>query len=136
MSEGWFGRTPGGLCSLGLNLVWCPKYRRGVLGGRVAARCGELLVQIADEHGWEIVANDVMPDPVVLFVGVGPPDALAAVVGAFKGRATRLLGAEFAYLGRLAKVMWSPSYFAAWVGCVWESTVRGDIEHQWGAVAC
>jgi putative transposase len=44
-----------------LHLVWCPKYRRRVLGGRVAARCGELVEQIAAENGWEIVAKEVMP---------------------------------------------------------------------------
>jgi putative transposase len=86
MSEGRFRRTPGGVCSLGLHLVWCPKCRRGILGGRVAARCGELLGQIAAERGWEIVAKEVMPDHVHLFVGVGPADAPAAVVRGFKGR--------------------------------------------------
>ena len=33
-----------------------------------------------------------------------------------------------------AKVLWSPSYFAASVGYVSESTVRRYIEHQWDAV--
>ena len=82
VSEGRFRRTPGGVCSLGLHLVWCPKYRRRILGGRVAARCGELLEQIAGEHGWQIVAKEVMPDHVHLFVRVGPTDAPAAVVRA------------------------------------------------------
>ena len=50
MSERRFRRTPGGVSSLGLHVVWCPKYRRRILGGRVARRCGELLEQIADEH--------------------------------------------------------------------------------------
>lgn len=59
MSGQRFRRTPGGVCSLGLHLVWCPKYRRRVLGGRVALRCGELLDQVAAEHGWEIVAKEV-----------------------------------------------------------------------------
>ncbi|WP_369830866.1 transposase [Mycobacterium sp. 1245852.3] len=35
------------MCSLGLHLVWCPKYRRRIFGGHVAARCDELLGQIA-----------------------------------------------------------------------------------------
>lgn len=136
MSERRFRRTPGGVCSLGLHLVWCPKYRRRVLGGRVAARCGELLEQVADEHGWEIVAKEVIPDHVHLFVRVVPPDAPAQVVRAFKGRTARVLRAEFPYLRRLTKVLWSPSsYFAASVGYVSESTVRRYIEHQWDAVA-
>jgi putative transposase len=59
----------------------------------------------------------------------------AAVVRAFRGRTARVLRAEFHYLRRFAKVLWSPSYFAASVGNVSESTVRRSIEHQWDAVA-
>jgi len=134
MLERRFRRTPAGVCSLGLHLVWCPKCRRRILGGRVAARCGELLEQIAAERGWEIVAKAVMPDQVQLFVRVGPTDAPAAVVRAFTGRTARVLRAEFGYLRGFARVLWSPSYFAASVGDVWESTVRGYIEHQCDAV--
>ena len=108
MSQRRFGRTPGGVCLLG---------------------------QITAEQGWEIVAREVMPDHVHLLVRVGPTDAPAQVVGAFKGRTARVLRAEFRYLCGFAKVLWSPSYFAASVGYVSESTVRRYIEHQWDAVA-
>jgi putative transposase len=113
MSQRRFHRTPGEASSLVLHLVWCPKYRRRILGGRVAARCGELLEQIADERSWQIVAKEVMPDDVYLFVRVGAADAPAAVVRAFKGRTARVLRREFPYLRNRAKVLWSPSYFAA-----------------------
>lgn len=116
-------------------MVWCPKYRRRVLGGRVGARCGELLEQIAEEYGWVLVAKEAMPDHVHLFVRVDPADAPAAVLRAFKGRTARMLRAEFPYLRRFAKVLCSASYFAASVGYVSESTVRRYIEHQWDAVA-
>jgi putative transposase len=129
-----FRHTPGGVCSLGLHLVWCPKYRRRVLGGRVAGRLDELLRQIAAEHGWQIVAHEVMPDHVHLLVRVGPADAPASVVRAVKGRTARELRQEFPYLRNDAKVLWSPSYFAASVGYVSETTVRRYIEHQWDAV--
>lgn len=135
MSERRFRRIPGGVCSLGLHVVWCPKYRRRVLGGRVARRLDELLGQIAAEHGWEIVAKEVMPDHVHLLVRVGPTDAPAQVVRAFRGRTARVLRQEFPHLGQFAKVLWSPSYFAASVGYVSEATVRHNIEHQWDAVA-
>ena len=135
MSARWVRRTLGGVCSLGLHLVCCPEYRWRVLGGRVAARCGELLEQIAAEHGWEAVAREVIPDDVHLFVRVGPTDASVAVVRALGGRTARLLRAEFPYLRRFARVLRSPSYFAASVGCVSQSTVRRYSEHQWDAVA-
>jgi putative transposase len=101
----------------------------------VAARCGELLEQIADEHDWQVVATDVMPDQVHLFVRVSPIDAPAGLVCGFSGRTARVPRQEFAFLRRLAKVLWSPSYFAASGSCVSESTVRRYIEHQWDAVA-
>ena len=135
MSERRFRRTPGGVCSLGLHVVWCPRYRRRILGGRVARRLGELLEQVAEEHGGQIVATEVMPDQVHLLVRVGPAGAPAQVVRAVKGRTARVLRGEFPHLGNHAKVLWSPSYVVASVGYVSESTVRRDIEHQWDAVA-
>jgi putative transposase len=75
-----------------------------------------------------------MPDQVHVLVGIGPIDAPAAVVRAFKGCSARVLRQGFPHLGNHAKVLWSPSYFAASVGYVSESTVRRCIEHQWDAV--
>jgi putative transposase len=123
------------VCSLGLHRVWCLKYRRRVLDGAVAARCGELLEQVAAEHGWEIVPEEAMPDHGHLFVRFGPADTPASTVRAFKGRTARLLRAEFLFLWRGARVLWSPSCFAASVGHVSETTVRRCSEHQWDAVA-
>ncbi|BBX88630.1 IS200/IS605 family transposase [Mycolicibacterium boenickei] len=122
MSERRFRRTRGGVCSLGLHPVWCPKYRCRILGGRVAARCGELLEQVAGEHGWEFVTEEVLPDHVHLFVRIGLTDTRAQAVRAFNGCTTRVLRAEFRYLRRLAKVLRSPLH------C-------GYIGHQWDAVA-
>jgi putative transposase len=124
MSQRRFRRTAGGVSSLGLHVVWCPKYRRRILGGRVARRLGELLEQIGNERGWEIVAKEVMADHVHLFVRVWPTDAPAVVVQAFKGRTAPVLRQEFPHLRNHAKVLWSPSYFAASVGYVSEFTVR------------
>lgn len=135
MSGQRFRRTPAGVCSLSLTLVLCPRYRRRVLGRRVARRLDELIEAITAEHGWHIVAHELMPDHVNLFARVGPTDAPAAVVRAFQGRTARVLRAEFPHLRNSAKVSWSPSHPAAAVGYVSESTVRCHIEHQWDKVA-
>lgn len=132
MSDARFRRSAGGVTSLGLHLVWCPKYRRRVLGSRVATRLDELLAEIATENEWEILAGEVMPDHVHIFVRVRPTDSPAEVVRRFKGRTSRVLRAEFPWLGR-QRVLWSKSYFAASVGYVSEQTVRRYIEHQWDA---
>jgi len=40
MCAGRFRRTPRTVSSLGLHVVWCPKYRGRNLGARAAAGCG------------------------------------------------------------------------------------------------
>ena len=132
MSDPGLRRGAGGVSSSGLHLVWCPKYRRRLLGGRVATRLDGLLDEIAAENGWQIVAREVMPDHVHILVRVRPTDSPAEVVGRFKGRTSRVLRSEFSWLGR-RRVLWSKSYFAASVGYVSEQTVRRYIEHQWDA---
>jgi len=133
MSGQRFRRTSGGW--LGLHLVWCPKCRRRVLGGWVACRRDELIEQLAGEHGGLIVAHDVMPDHVYLYVWIGPRDSPAAVVWAFNGCTAWVLRAEVPYLGQFANVLWLPSYLAAAVGYVSETTVCRDIEQHGDAVA-
>lgn len=32
-------------------VVWCPKYRRRVIGGRMEARLKEIIVEVIDEKG-------------------------------------------------------------------------------------
>lgn len=134
MSTARFRRSCGGVTSLDLHVVWCRKYRRRILGGRVAARLNGLVEKIADDHGWEIVASEVMADHLHIFVRARATDSAAEVVEAFKGRTSQALRAEFPWLGRKS-VLWSKSYFAASVGYVSESTVRRYIEHPWDEAA-
>ncbi|MFC8245635.1 IS200/IS605 family transposase [Streptomyces chartreusis] len=124
-------RFSGGVYDLGLHVVWCPKYRRPVLGGRVAARLEELIGVKAEERGWEIIALEVMPDHVHLFVKHGPKDSASFVANQFKGFTSRVLRAEFPHLKSQMPTLWSSSYFAASVGAVSAATVEEYINTQW-----
>ena len=52
------------LHSLKYHFVWCPKYRKEVLVGRIEARLRELLYEIANNMGVEIEALEIMSDHV------------------------------------------------------------------------
>ena len=121
--------SAGGVTSLGLHVVWCPKYRRRILRGPVARRLDELLAVVATEN-WEIVASEVMADHVHLFVRVRPTDSPAHVARLLKGRTSRVWRQEFPWLCH-NRALWSTSYFAASVGYVSEATVTCSLEHQW-----
>jgi putative transposase len=119
-----------GVYDSGLHVVWCPKYRRRVLGGRVAERLDELIRQKADEHGWTVVALEVIPDDVHLFVKHDPKSSASYVANQFKGFTSRVLRAEFPHLTSRLPTLWSPSYFAASVGAVSAKTVQRYIDTQ------
>lgn len=122
MSERRFGRTPDRM-SLAVYSLWCTKYRN--LGGRVAAEDG----------GWQIVAKEVMPDYVRLFVRVGQTDASAQVVHRFKGRTARVLRHELPHLCSRSTAVWAPSYFATSVEYLSASAVRRGGEQQWAVAS-
>jgi putative transposase len=111
------------------------KYRHGVRGGRVGLRLTELLEQIADEHGCQIVAKEVLPDHWHSLLWVSADDVSTSVVRALKGRGARVLRQEFPHLRNHAKVLWSPSYFVASVGYFSKSAARLYIHRRWDAVA-
>jgi REP-associated tyrosine transposase len=123
--------SAGAAYDLGLHVVWCPKYRRPVLEGRVAARLRELIGEKAAANGWRVVACEVMPDHVHLFVKTSPADSPAHVANQFKGYTSRVLRDEFPHLRSRLPTLWSKSYFAATAGAVSAATVQRYIDTQY-----
>ncbi len=121
----------GAAYSLGYHLVWCPKYRRQVLVGPVVERLRELIGQKCDEHGWSIVALEVMPDHVHLFVRADPTASPSYIANQFKGSSSKVLREEFPQLRKRLPTLWSRSYFVSSVGNVSAATIQKYIETQW-----
>jgi putative transposase len=70
---------------LNLHFVWCPKRRKKVLIGDIAKRLREIFLALALEKSWDILALEIAPDHVHLFVGVKPTDASNQVIKRSKG---------------------------------------------------
>jgi putative transposase len=118
-------RFSGGVCDRRLHVVWCPKYRRRVLGGWVGQRLDELIREKAEERGWEIVALDVMPEQV--FVKHDPKASASYGANQFTAYTSRVLRTEFPHLKPRPPTLWSSSYFAASVSA---ATVRRYLDTQ------
>ena len=123
--------SAGGVYDLGLHVVWCPKYRRQVLSGQAGIRLRELIDAKAAEHGWRIVACEIMPGHVHLFARTTPKDSPAFAASQFKGSASRALRQEFPHLRSRLPTLWSRSYFAASVGAVPAAAVQRYIDTQY-----
>ena len=111
------------------HVMWCPKYRRGVLAGRVEVRLKEIIFEVMDGAGGEVIEVEVVPDHVHLLAEVPPAVALSKLVQKLKGRSSRLVRAEFPPLRRLA-ALWSPSWFVSTVGGAPLEVVRRYVENQ------
>src|SRR5690606_957827 len=107
------------------------KYRRPLLGGQVKYRLEELIPAKAGENGREIVALEVMPDHVHLFVKPHTKNSPSYVASQFKGFTSHHLRSDFPPLHSQVPTLCRPSYFVATVGAVSAETVQRYIETQY-----
>lgn len=112
------------------HVVWCSKYRRRVLGGRIEARLTEIIREVVAEKGAWLVALEVMPDNVHLLVEVDPQFGVHRLVKAVKGRSSRLLRQEFPSLKSRLPTLWTNSYFVATTGGAPLAQVKRYVEQQ------
>jgi putative transposase len=84
-----------------VHLVWIPKRRKRVLMGEVAKCLRQIINELALEKDWDVLALEVAPDHVHLFVEHQPDIAINQIVKAFKGRSYYMLRKEFPKLLKL-----------------------------------
>ena len=114
------------------HFVWIPKYRRELLVGEVAEYTKEVLKSIAEELGCEIIALEVMPDHIHLFVNCPPRYAPSYLANYFKGKSARLILKKFPELRKRTNgKLWTRSYFVSTAGNVSSETIKKYIEEQW-----
>jgi putative transposase len=111
------------------HFVFCPRYRRKVLVKQVETRFKELVQELCKENDWFIVAMEVMPDHVHLFLNVLPVDSPADIMAKLKGATSRSLRQEFKHLNHLPS-LWTRSYFVSTAGNVSSETVKRYVEEQ------
>ncbi|MEU4644639.1 IS200/IS605 family transposase [Micromonospora sp. NPDC023814] len=114
------------------HVVWCPKYRRRVLDGRVEERLKQLIREVVEERGAWLAALEVMSDRVYLLVEVDPQYGVHRLVKAIKGRTSRVLREEFPSLRSRLPTLWTNSYFVATTGGASLAAMERYVEQQRG----
>jgi putative transposase len=113
------------------HLIFCPKRRKKVLVGDIAADLDSLVRQKCEEQGWIVRELAILPDHVHLFVQVRPTDAASEVVRQVKGYTSRILRDRYPELLKLPS-LWTRSFFAASAGNVSKATMERYIAAQKG----
>lgn len=111
------------------HFVFCPKRRRRVLVGCLRERLIELLNLKVQELEWNVIALEVMPDHVHMFIGVDPDVSPTQVMHRLKGFTSRVLRKEFPHLLKLPS-LWTRSYFVSTAGNVSSQKIQHYIQEQ------
>lgn len=112
------------------HVVWCPKYRRKVLHSGVDERLKQVVHEVCNELGAELMGLEVMPDHVHLLVGVDPQFGVHRLVKRIKGKSSRVLREEFPWLKSRIPSLWTNSYFVTTTGGAPLAAVKKYIENQ------
>lgn len=112
------------------HVVWCPKYRRKVIGGLLEQRLREIIAEVINEKGAWLIELETMPDHVHLLVEVDPQFGVHRLVKAIKGRSSRVLREEFPWLKSKLPSLWTNSYFVATVGGAPLSVIKRYVQTQ------
>jgi putative transposase len=112
------------------HVIFCPKYRRSVLNGKIADRLKEIIKEKQGAFGYEILDMEVMPDHVHLLIDVDPKIGIYHVVTQIKGYTSKTLRLEFPELKKRLPTLWTHSKFISTVGAVTLEVVKRYIEEQ------
>jgi len=111
------------------HVVWCPKYRRKKLYGKVRRRFGEIMHDLCRQKGVTLVEGHAQPDHVHLCLSIPPKYSVAGIVGFLKGKSAIRLNQEFGNKRSTGKYFWIRGYFVSTVGLDVE-VLRNYIRHQ------
>jgi putative transposase len=111
------------------HLIWCPKRRRKVLIGDVKDRLEQLIHEVAEEQGWQIIELAIQPDHVHLFIRSNPYTLPTDMARLLKGRSAHDLREEFPHLKRMPS-LWTRSTFYSTAGHVSSEIIQQYIARQ------
>ena len=125
-----YGR--GYVYSLQYHIVWCTKYRKQVLRGKIEDQCKEILYDIAKEYGFQIQAMEMMPDHVHMLLDCKPQFYIPDMIKIMKGNTARKLFLSFPELKQQlwGGHLWNPSYCVVTVSDRSYDQVKRYVEGQ------
>lgn len=113
------------------HIVFIPKYRRKEIYGRLRADIGQILRQLCEYKGVEIVEAHAMSDHIHMLVKIPPKLAVSSFMGYLKGKSSLMIFERHANLKYKYgnRNFWAKGYFVSTVGLNTE-VVKEYIKNQ------
>ena len=129
MNQNKYTRRNTSVSQINYHFVFCPKRRKKVLINDIGRRLEEIIYQKAKELECDVLALEIMPDHVHLFIRCPPTIAPHQIMFKIKGASSRLLRKEFPRLLKLPS-LWTRSYYCGTAGDVSSETIKKYIANQ------
>lgn len=113
------------------HIVFISKYRRKAIYGQYREEIGQIIRQLCNYKGIEILEGHMMPDYVHMLVMIPPKYSIASVMGYLKGKSSLMIFDRFSQLKYKYgnRRFWSVGYYVSTVGLN-EATIRKYIREQ------
>ncbi len=113
---------------LGYHFVWCPKYRKALLIGKLAAFVEQEIRRICEAHTWTIGTLNVQEDHVHLFLSAPPSVAPSQIAHTLKGTTARRV---FQHFPEVKKQLWGGAFWSrpSYVGSVGDMSVDAVLKY-------
>ena len=73
------------------HIVFCPKYRRQEIYGKIKEDVGKILRKLCEAKGVEIIEAEACPDHIHMLVGIPPHLSVAQFMGYLKGKSSLMI---------------------------------------------
>jgi len=127
--------------NINYHIIWIPKYRKSILKGKVAEVLRTIIEGQCQEIKAELLALEIMPDHIHLFIGCKPTHRPCEIVHKLKGNTSiqlrrcfpdlRYLGYK-QHFGKGFKALWAVGYYCGSAGHVSQDAVKRYILEQEG----
>lgn len=112
-------------------IVFTPKYRRKAIYNQYRKDLGEILRQLCQWKGVEIIEGHLMPDHVHMLVGIPPKISVSSFTGHLEGKSSLMVFDRHANLKYKFgnRRFWAEGYYVSTVGLN-EATIAKYIREQ------
>ena len=120
------------LYSCEYHIVWCTKYRRGILTEPIQNRLKSLIYEKQKDYKYEAIEIEVMPDHVHLLANIDPNESAGNVVSRIKGWTSNQLRSEFPELKTRLPNLWTRLKLISTTGGVTLEVLKQYVESPKG----
>ena len=113
------------------HVVWCPKYRFKILKGEIGKSVRDIIRQLTEWRGIEILEGNVQEDHIHLVLSIPPKYSVAETVGFLKGKSAIKIFDMHTELKRRywGRHFWAKGYCVSTIGLD-EEQIREYVKNQ------